>query len=158
MSFCPKCGQQVADGQAFCPSCGNPMASQSQPNFNNQNNFYVSPQVKQSNTISLVLGITGLSIGMIGGIMFGLFCSLPALAMGIVALLMAINTRKETNNAMGSGAMICAVLAIVFATIFTLGCLACRCGDIGSYSCYGLVGGTCKANNDVNNALNSFFR
>lgn len=39
MSFCPKCGAQLEEGQKFCPKCGYSLdGSQAQSNAGAQNN------------------------------------------------------------------------------------------------------------------------
>lgn len=102
-----------------------------------------------------MLGVCGLVLGTLGAIVFGVFLSLPALIAGIVGVVMSINVKKETNGQKGSGAMVVGILAIVFASIFTVGCAACGSGSAG-YGCYGCAGASCKAQNDINNTFGDF--
>lgn len=182
--ICNKCGNTVEDNAAFCPSCGAPQEpvnnvpqqnndvfNQPQQNYNNQqnqgfnfddaknsfnnaiNNF--SPKNADSkNLISICLGIAGLVFGIFGSLMFGLFFTVPALAMSIVSVVMAISVQKSTNNTKGTAALVIGIIAIVFGVIFFIGCAA--CSGYGGYGCYGCIGGSCKAQNDVNSALNSW--
>lgn len=175
--FCNQCGTQVSDGQAFCPNCGAPMgAGQTAAPVNNaapMNSMpYQQPMAPMgggqgsntTNTIALILGILSIVLGVLGGILFGMIAASIGLVAGIVALVMSISVRKATNNMQGTPAFICALIGLIFSVIFAAGCGICGCtqkaAGAGDYTCYGCVGGSCKAQSDLNNAyrdLNSLF-
>ena len=171
--FCNQCGTQVNDGQAFCPNCGAPMGAQ-QDNAQQaapMNNMpYQQPMApapmggNTNNTIALILGIVSIVLGVFGGILFGMFGAAFGLGAAVVALVLSIGVRKETNNAQGTPAFICALIGLIFSVIFAAGCGICGCtqkaAGVGDYTCYGCVGGSCKAQNDLKGAyrdLNNLF-
>ncbi len=176
--FCTNCGQKVPDNSEFCTNCGAKVAPQQQQQFqqapqqnfgqqpqqgfynqnqnsqNNQNN--IDPQAKSKNSLALALSIASLCLGIIGSLLFGIFLSLPSLAAGIFGVITAIDVKKRTNNALGQGAFVIGIIAIVFSAIFTIGCSTCSSG-YGGYACYGCVGGTCKASNDISNVYDDYY-
>ena len=122
------------------------------------------PGGNTNNTIALVLGIVSIVLGVFGGILFGMFGAMFGLVAGVVGLVMSIGVRKATNNAQGTPAFICALIGLIFSVIFAAGCGICGCSQkaagLGDYTCYGCVGGNCKAQSDLQNAyrdLNNIF-
>ena len=107
-------------------------------------------------TAGSVLGIISLILAIVGGITFGVFGAGIALALGIIALVLSINAKKETNGTKGQAGFICGLLGIIFAAVFAVSCAICGAvessGTKTSYSCYGCVGGSCMAASDVNDA------
>lgn len=107
-------------------------------------------------TAATVLGIVSLILAILGGIMFGVIGAGIALVLGIVAVVLGINAKKETGGVKGQAGFVCGLLGIVFAAIFAVGCAICGAvessGTKTSYTCYGCVGGSCMAANDVDNA------
>lgn len=103
---------------------------------------------KNNNTIALVLSIVGLLLGTLGGICFGVYCSIPGLICGIVGMVIAIDVKKKTQNQVGGAAFVVGLLALIFSAIFTIGCAA--CGSNNDYGCKGVIGGSCKAADDIN--------
>lgn len=107
-------------------------------------------------TAGTVLGIVGLVLAIVGGITYGIFGAGIALVLGIVAVVLSINAKKETNGTKGQAGFVCGLLAIIFAVIFAVGCAICGAvestGTKTSYSCYGCIGGSCMVANDVNEA------
>ncbi len=101
----------------------------------------------------LVFGIIGLVLSTFGAICFGVYCSIPGLALGLVGLIMSINVKKQTMNQQGNSAFVVSLLAIIFAALFTIGCAAC---DIGGYGCKGIVGGSCSAVSDARDISSLF--
>lgn len=115
---------------------------------------------KTSNTVSIILGVVGLVFGILGGILFGFIPALLGLGMGVAAAVIGINTKKATNQQVGNVGFILGIIAIIFGAIFFVGCLACGACS-ASYGCWGTVGSSCKASNDINSALsdlNSLFK
>ncbi|MBD5536920.1 MAG: zinc-ribbon domain-containing protein [Lachnospiraceae bacterium] len=170
--FCNQCGTQVNDGQAFCPNCGAPMGAEqtnAAPQMNSMPNSmpYQQPAMggmpggNTNNTIALILGIVSIVLGVFGGILFGMFGAMFGLIAGVVGLVLSIGVRKATNNAQGTPAFICALVGLIFSVIFAAGCGICGCSQkaagLGDYTCYGCVGGNCKAQNDLKNAYRDFF-
>ena len=104
-------------------------------------------------TAGMVLGIVGLILAIIGGLCFGVIGAGIALVLGIVAVVLSVNVKKETDGAKGQAGFVCGLLGIIFAAIFAVGCAICGAvesrGTKTSYSCYGCVGGSCMAANDV---------
>ncbi len=172
--FCNQCGTQVNDGQAFCPNCGAPIGAQQEQNTAPMNSMPASAPYQQpmapmggssntNNTIALILGIVSIILGVLGGVLFGVFGAAFGLVAGVVALVLSIGVRKETNNAQGTPAFICALIGLIFSVIFAAGCGICGCSQkvagLGDYTCYGCVGGNCKAQSDLKGAyrdLNDF--
>lgn len=107
-------------------------------------------------TAATVLGIVSLILAILGGIMFGVIGAGIALVLGIVAVVLGINAKKATGGVKGQAGFVCGLLGIVFAAIFAVGCAICGAvessGTTTSYTCYGCVGGSCMAANDVDNA------
>lgn len=97
-----------------------------------------------------------LVVGIIGGITFGVIGGAIALVLGIVAIIMGVGAKKETNGAKGSAGMICGILGIAFGALFTLACAACGSETLG-YGCYGTIGGAMCAVNDAEDALNDIY-
>ncbi|MDE5803997.1 MAG: zinc-ribbon domain-containing protein [Lachnospiraceae bacterium] len=173
--FCNQCGTQVNDDQAFCPNCGAPMGAEqtnTAPQMNSMPNStpYQQPAMggmpggNTNNTIALVLGIVSIVLGVLGGLLFGIFGAMFGLIAGVVGLVLSIGVRKATNNAQGTPAFICALIGLIFSVIFAAGCSICGCSQkaagLGDYTCYGCVGGNCKAQSDLKNAyrdLNNIF-
>ena len=174
--FCNQCGTQVNDGQAFCPNCGAPMgaeqAGSTAPQMNSMPNSAPYQQAPMggmpggstNNTIALILGIVSIVLGVIGGMLFGIFGAAFGLIAAVVGMVLSIGVRKATNTAQGTPAFICALVGLIFSVIFAAGCGICGCtqkaAGAGDYTCYGCVGGSCKAQNDLKGAyrdLNNLF-
>ena len=109
-------------------------------------------QNSSKSTVATVCGIVSLVVGIIGGITFGIFGAAIALVCGIIAVVMGVGAKKETNGAKGGAGMVCGILGIVFGALFAIACSVCGAGT-GGYACYGTVGGTMCAANDVEDAL-----
>lgn len=170
--FCNQCGTQVNDGQAFCPNCGAPMGAgqtnaapqmNSMPNsmpYQQQAPMGGMPGGNTNNTIAIILGIVSIVLAVLGGILFGAIAALLGLVAGVVGLVLSINARKATNNAQGTPAFICSLIGLIFSVIFAAGCGICGCtqkaAGAGDYTCYGCVGGSCKAQSDVKNAVSDW--
>lgn len=166
--FCNQCGTQVNDGQAFCPNCGAPMgaqqgnAQQAAPMNSMPNSApYQQPMAPMggsntNNVIALILGIVSIVLGVFGGMLFGVFGAGFGLIAGVVGLVLSIGVRKATNNIQGTPAFICALIGLIFSVVFAAGCGICGCtqkmAGAGDYTCYGCVGGSCKAQNDLRGA------
>lgn len=121
------------------------------PNPNMYPNQNANPNAVSNNSLATALSIVGLVLSILGAWLFGVFLSIPALILGVVSVIMAVNIKKATNNAKGTPAMVCGILAIVFAAVFTIGCMSCT-----KYGCYGLVGGSCKAASDVEGVYSDY--
>lgn len=119
--------------------------------MNNQNN--VQKPKNTSNLIALICTISGIVVGVIGGICFGVIGAFIGLAAGVVGLIFAIKAKKETNGAAGQASFVMGIVAIALSVVFMLGCAAIGCSESSStgtnYTCYGLCGGSCKAANDT---------
>lgn len=72
MSFCPKCGTQIADGTAFCPNCGY--------RLNDSQSTSISPSSSASNNACKTCPDNYL----VYSILTTLFCCLPFGIVGIV--------------------------------------------------------------------------
>ena len=107
-------------------------------------------------TVSLICGILSLAIGIIGGFTFGVIGASIALVLGIVAVVMGVGAKKETLGAKGTGGMVCGILGIVFGALFAITCTICG-SETGGYGCYGTVGGTMCAADDVEDAIEDEF-
>ena len=113
--------------------------------------------MKNFSGLSLALGIVGIVLSTVFGILFGFIPALIGLGCGVAALVLAINTKKATNNEQGTGGFVCGIFAAVLGSIFFIGCLA--CGSIikdftgGDYGAYGIVGGYCNAVDDAHDAF-----
>lgn len=109
--------------------------------------------------ISTALGILSLVISIVGGITFGVIGAGIALVLGIVAIVTGINAKKQTNGTKGSAGFVCGILGLVFAVIFAAGCSICGAIESSatttSYTCYGLIGGGCKADDDLDDLSDS---
>lgn len=86
--------------------------------------------------------------------------------LAILAIVLGINAKKQTNGAKGQTGFVCGLIGLIFAVIFAAGCAICGAAESSttktSYTCYGCIGGSClvandtnKAIDDVNDALNS---
>lgn len=118
--------------------------------------------MKNFSGLSLALGIVGIVLSTVFGILFGFIPALIGLGCGVAALVLAINTKKATNNEQGTGGFVCGIFAVVLGSIFFIGCLA--CGSIikdltgGNYGAYGIVGGSCNAVDDARDAVLDSYR
>lgn len=119
MSFCSKCGTQVADDVAFCPSCGTATAQQTQPQT--QQPVYGDAQTKRPGRglaiAGMILGIIGLVIG------FSEFISAIAVA-GLADVVGAYGSVGDVaGDAMLSAAFgvlvesVLSILAVCFAAV-----------------------------------------
>lgn len=108
-------------------------------------------------TTSLVLGIASIVVAVLGGIMFGIFGALIAVILGIIAVVMGTNAKKATNGVKGTGGYTCGLIGLILGVIFAAGCGICGCSEPTGYTCYGCVGGSCKASNDVNNGMSELY-
>ena len=106
-----------------------------------QNNNNVSP-------LGMVFGIVSLVVSIVGGITFGIIGAGVALVCGILAIVMSVKVKKETDGAKGTGGMVMGILGIVFGALFAIGCTVCgasvmsEAGTSGG-TCYGCVGVKC---------------
>lgn len=108
-------------------------------------------------TASTILGIVSLALAVIGGITFGVIGAGIALVLGVVAIVLGINAKKETNGTKGQTGFVCGLIGLIFAVIFAAGCAICGAAESTttktSYTCYGCVGGSCMASRDLDNAV-----
>lgn len=168
--FCKSCGTQIPDGTNVCPSCGAPAAPtpaqnaaptyqsapayQAAPAYQNPTNAG-APNVKSTAaTVALACGISSIVLAVLGGIMFGAIAALIAVVVGIVAVVAGTNAKKETNGVKGNGGFVCGLLGLIFGLVFAAGCGICGCSDPTGYTCYGCVGGSCKATQDAKDIYN----
>ena len=107
---------------------------------------------QSNNKVALALSIVGLLSGTLGAILFGVFCAIPGLICGIVGMLMGSDLKKKTQNQIGGAAFVIGLLALIFSAIFTIGCGACGTA-CGGYGCKGVIGGSCSAASDTNEAI-----
>lgn len=122
---------------------------------NNMN--YQQPSDKNTAaTVATVCGIIGLVVSILGGITFGVIGAFIGIALGVVGLVMGIKAKKETNDAKGTAGFVCGLLGIIFGALFAIGCATCGAGSFG-YGCYGCIGGSCVAANDVNNGMDELY-
>lgn len=121
-----------------------------------QNNNNGSP-------LGLIFGIVSLVVSIVGGITFGVIGAGIALVCGILAIVFAVKTKKETDGAKGTGGLVMGILGIVFGAIFAIGCTVCgasvmsEAGTSGG-TCYGCVGVKCWADSktgELQDALNN---
>ena len=115
-----------------------------------QNNNNVSP-------LGMVFGLIALVVSIVGGITFGIIGAGIALVCGIIAIVLSVKVKKETDGAKGTGGMVMGILGIVFGAIFAIGCTVCGAslaGETGTSGgmCYGCVGVKCFVDNAVNEA------
>ena len=106
------------------------------------------PQSNANTTIALVCGIVSIVLSVLGGILFGVIPAVISVALGVVAVVLAININKTSPEKKGNAALICGIIGLVFGVVFAAGCSICGCAS-GGYTCYGCVGGSCKASSDV---------
>lgn len=103
---------------------------------------------KNNNTLALVLAILGLVFGTLGAILFGVYLGIPGILLSIVGLVLAVDTKKKTQNQKGGGAFVVGLLGLIFAAIFTIGCAA-----VGSepynYAERGIIGAACSVVDDI---------
>ncbi len=113
-----------------------------------QNNNNVSP-------LGMIFGIISLVVSIVGGITFGVIGAGVALVCGILAIVMSIKVKKETDGAKGTGGMVMGILGIVFGALFAIGCTVCgasvmsEAGTSGG-TCYGCVGIKCFVDSKTN--------
>ena len=121
-----------------------------------QNNSNGSP-------LGLILGLVSLVVSIVGGITFGVIGAGIALVCGVLAIVVSIKTKKETDGAKGTGGMVTGILGIVFGAIFAIGCTVCgasvmsEAGTSGG-TCYGCVGIKCfvdSKTSEIQDALNN---
>ena len=107
-----------------------------------QNNNNVSP-------LGLVFGIVSLVVSIVGGITFGIIGAGVALVCGILAIILSVKVKKQTDGAKGTGGMVMGILGIVFGALFAIGCTVCgasvmsETGGESGGTCYGCVGIKC---------------
>lgn len=180
--FCGNCGNQVPDGANVCPNCGTALGVQTDNSASVNNSTPVNNGMPVNNgpvyqtpgqmpvapvpapdggsnvnaTISAICGVISIIVAVFGGIMFGVFGGLLAVILGVVALVTGISARKETNNAKGSAGLVCGILGLIFGVIFAASCGICGAVS-GGYTCYGCVGGSCKAKNDLKSTFGDSF-
>lgn len=109
-------------------------------------------ETKNNNTLALVFSIAGLILGTFGAILFGIYCAIPGLILGILGMLIGMDAKKKTMNQTGGAAFIIGLIALIFSAIFTIGCTTCG-SQCGGYGCKGIIGGSCAATNDVDDIL-----
>ncbi len=113
-----------------------------------QNNNNVSP-------LGMIFGIISLVVSIVGGITFGVIGAGIALVCGILAIVMSVKVKKETDGAKGTGGMVMGILGIVFGALFAIGCTVCgasvmsEAGTSGG-TCYGCVGIKCFVDSKTN--------
>ncbi len=125
----------------------------------------IAPNGNNKNTNALIATICGalsIAIGVLGSFMFGIFGAGISVVLGIVAIVLGINAKKETNNAKGNAGFICGIIGLVIGIIFAVGCGICGAtestmnGGTG-YTCYGCVGGPCLMRNDFNRSVGDLY-
>lgn len=90
--------------------------------------------------IALILGIVSISVGFLGGILFGIFGALIGIACGVVGLLLSIHACKIANEKVVNAPFICSIVGTSLSALFFFGCLAYGSGTWKGYGCYGYVG------------------
>lgn len=70
-------------------------------------------------TAATVLGIVSLILAILGGIMFGVIGAGIALVLGVVAVVLGINAKKETGGTKGQTGFICG-FSVLFLQQFLL--------------------------------------
>lgn len=156
--FCKNCGTQIPDDSNVCPNCGTVLTQK--PVQASQNSYYssMSDGGKDGNaTIALACGISSIVVAILGGILFGVIAGLIAIVLGVVAVISGTNSKKQYNSSKGTGGFICGLLGLIFAVIFTAGCGICGCTDPTGYACYGCVGGSCKAKQDIGDNISDLY-
>lgn len=145
----------MPDGANVCPQCGT---------VQTQNNAPVQHRPASTGgnngngaTIALVCGIVSIVFAVVGGIMFGVVCGVIAIILGVVAVVVGINTKKAQGNPKATAGFVCGLLGLIFGIIFTAGCGICGCADPTGYTCYGCVGGSCKAKSDIGSAIGDYY-
>lgn len=76
MSFCPKCGAELAEGTAFCPKCGYQVSVESQPASSNQPSQTQTPSQPEKKPCP--------ESYLLYSILATLFCCLPFGIVGII--------------------------------------------------------------------------
>lgn len=109
----------------------------------------------------IALGIASIVLGVLGGILFGIFGAGLGLIVGIVAIVLGINEKKNAGEgaANSNAGFICGIIGAALSVVFFAGCGICGLTENASYgtkgyTCYGCIGGSCMINNDVNGAMN----
>ncbi|MBR4909860.1 MAG: DUF4234 domain-containing protein [Clostridia bacterium] len=130
MSFCTKCGAQVADGTKFCPSCGSPLAANGQggavppqQNYAQQgyNPAYGQPNPAYSQPNPVYGAPTGISFGQRN---LAVAIILSIVTCGIYGIYWMIKMVDELNEASGDSNAASGVtvflLSLVTCGIYTL--------------------------------------
>ncbi len=116
--YCVNCGNMLSDDSQFCNNCGTDARNQS---VNTINNDQINVNNGESKTNGLA--IASFVISLVGLLIFGLYCGLISLVMGIVALnhIAAFPNEKGKGLAI-AGTVIGAldVFFVVFALLLTL--------------------------------------
>ena len=108
--------------------------------------------------VALACGICSIVIGILGGILFGVYGGGVGLALGILGIVMGTNAKK-TGDPKGQSGFVTGLIGAIFSVIFIAGCAFCglkasQSGASSNYGCAGCVGTACQAKSDVEKAGN----
>jgi len=104
--FCAKCGAEMSEDSVFCKNCGN----------NTQKASEVEVNTNQSGAKTNGLAIASFVVSLVGLLIFGLYCGLISLGMGITAL----NQIKSLPNQKGKGLAIAGIVIGAIDCVFVL--------------------------------------
>lgn len=174
--FCTSCGAKILTTEEGIPSQTtqqtppqqnqmkssqpmNQMYNQQPQNYNQYNgyqqNCMIPRNVSSKNSLALGFSIVALVLAILGSILFGIYLSIPSLVLAFVSIVMSVDVKKRSNGILGQSALVIAIIAIVFAVLFTVGYLV---FDTTGYGKYGWIGGYYKAYYDYSYGLDDILR
>ena len=108
--------------------------------------------------VALACGICSIVIGILGGILFGVYGGGVGLVLGILGIVMGTNAKKS-GDVKGQSGFVTGLIGAIFSVIFIAGCAFCgikasQTGASSNYGCAGCVGTACQAKSDVEKAGN----
>ena len=115
----------------------------------------IPQNVSSKNSLALAFSIVAIVLSVLGSILFGIYLSIPSMILSIVSVVMAVDVRKKSNGVLGQAALAIGIIAIVFASLFTIGYLI---FDTTGYGKYGWIGGYYKSYHDYNNTIDDILR
>lgn len=106
--------------------------------------------------VALACGICSIVIGILGGILFGVYGGGVGLVLGILGIVMGTNAKKS-GDVKGQSGFVTGLIGAIFSVIFIAGCAFCgikasQGGASSNYGCAGCVGTACQAKSDVEKA------
>ncbi len=171
--FCTSCGAPIStteDGAHSQPKQQIPHQSQmnssqamnqmyeQQPQSYNSYHGQIHniPQnISSKNALALAFSIVAIVLAVLGSILFGIYLSIPGMILAIVSTVMAVDVRKRSNGVLGQAALAIGIIAIVFASLFTIGFLI---FDTTGYGKFGWIGGYYKSYQHYNNTIDDLLR